>query len=181
MQFVSVFVTASYGHYGQHTARIGPDRICWIQLPTSDLVPFFQRKPGPYCAKLTRIRSGWPGQVWDKCIWSRSKPVRKNHFAQFLAESNQPTTSFSLLDSVVFSHRLSRSHCAKPGQIQFDSGWLCHILVKWILSGRKPVCKNHPAHFWANPDRTWIGCGMFTGIPPPLSLCAQNVLVCACD
>ena len=57
------FVTASYGHYGQRAARIGPDRICRIQLTASDLVPFFQRRPGSNYAKPAWIRSGWPGQV----------------------------------------------------------------------------------------------------------------------
>ena len=32
-----------YGHYGQGATRIGPDHICWIQLPASSTVPFFQR------------------------------------------------------------------------------------------------------------------------------------------
>ena len=55
-------VTASYGHYDQRAARIGPDRIWQIRLPVSDSVPFFQRRHGSHCAKPTRIRSGWPCQ-----------------------------------------------------------------------------------------------------------------------
>ena len=55
-------VTASYGHYGQRAARIGPDRIYRIRLPASVLDFFFQRRHGSYCAKPTRIRCGWPGQ-----------------------------------------------------------------------------------------------------------------------
>ena len=43
-------------------ARIRPDRICWIWLPASSLVPFFKRRPGSYCAKLAWIWSGWPAQ-----------------------------------------------------------------------------------------------------------------------
>ena len=73
----------SCGHYARHAARIGPDHVCRIRLPASDSVPFFERRPGPHCAKSTRIRSGWPGQVWAKCIWSGSSPVCKNHRARY--------------------------------------------------------------------------------------------------
>ena len=98
----SVLVTASYGHYGHIAARIGPDRICLIRLPASDSVPFFQRSPdhivqtGP-----DLIRSGWPGQVLAKRIWSGSKLMCKNHRARFLAEHNRPATRFPLLYSVL--------------------------------------------------------------------------------
>ena len=69
----SVLVAASYGRYGQRAARIETDRICRIRLPASVLVPFFQRRPGPYCAQPTRIRSRWPGQVLAKRTRSSSK------------------------------------------------------------------------------------------------------------
>ena len=55
-------ITASYGHYGQRAARIGPDRICRIRLPASVSALFFQRRHGSYFTKPTRIRCGWPGQ-----------------------------------------------------------------------------------------------------------------------
>ena len=73
----SVLVTASYGRYGQRTARIWPDRIYLIQLPVSDSGPCFshQRRHGSYCAKPTRLRSARPGQGLAKRIWSGSKPV----------------------------------------------------------------------------------------------------------
>ena len=61
---------ASYGHCGQCAARIQP------QLPASDLVPFFQRRPGSYCARLAHVWSGWPGQVLAKCLWSRSQGAK---------------------------------------------------------------------------------------------------------
>ena len=57
---------------------------------------FFQRRHGSYCAKLTRIRSGWPGQGLAKRVWSGSKPVCRNHRARFLAGRNRPATSFPL-------------------------------------------------------------------------------------
>ena len=106
----SDLVTVSYGHYGQHAARIGLDHICWIHLPVSDFVPFLQRRPRPYSAKLTWIQSGWPGQVWVKHIWHRNKPLCKNHWAWFLAERNQFTTSFPLSDLAAFFYRQPRSN-----------------------------------------------------------------------
>ena len=120
----SDLVTVSYGHYGQHAARIGLDHICWIHLPVSDFVPFLQRRPRPYSAKLTWIQSGWPGQVWVKHIWHRNKPLCKNHWAWFLAFLGlktcclrvgiQPPTSFPLSDSVAIIHGRPGSYCAKP-------------------------------------------------------------------
>ena len=98
-------VMASYGRYGQRVARIGPDRTCHIRLPAAVTVPFFQRRPGSYCAKPTRIRSGWPGRSLVKRIWSGSRLVYRNHLARFLAGGNRPATSFPLSDSVPYFHR----------------------------------------------------------------------------
>ena len=63
---------------------------------------FFQRRHGSYCAKPTRIRSGWPGQSLAKRFWSGSKPVCRNHLARFLAGRKRSATSFLLSDSVPF-------------------------------------------------------------------------------
>ena len=43
----------------QHAARIVLDHLGLMQLPASNLVLFFQRRPGSYCAKLTRIQFGF--------------------------------------------------------------------------------------------------------------------------
>ena len=63
----------------------------WIQLPASSLAPFFQRRPRSYCATLTWMWSGWPGQVLTRWIRSGSKPACKNHpscfWPTFLNES----------------------------------------------------------------------------------------------
>ena len=121
----SILVTASqYGRYGQRAARIGPDSICRIRLPASVSVPFFQRRQGSYCAKPTRIRSGWSGQGLAKHrIWSGSKSVCRNHQARLLAGRNRPATSFPLSDPARLFHRRSRIILCKtsPGLIQF---WL---------------------------------------------------------
>ena len=145
--------------------------ICRIQLPVSDLVPFFQRRPGPYCAKKTRIRSGWPDQVLAKRIWSRSKPVCKNYRALCLAECYQPATRLPLSDSVVFFHRWPESYCAKPGWIRFwfwltvsgfgqtDPVWKQAIF--WVARIIRP---NSGQCFRANPDWMQIRSGVFTGL-----------------
>ena len=79
-------VTASYGHFGRCASRIGPDRII-MPDPTSRIRfgSVFQRRLGSqfYCAKPGRVRSGSPVPGFAKRIWSRSKPVCKNHRARF--------------------------------------------------------------------------------------------------
>ena len=57
----NVLVTASYGHYGQRAARIGPYCICLIRLPTSDSVPFFPQT-------MTLLCKTDPGPIW--MAWS---------------------------------------------------------------------------------------------------------------
>ena len=50
-----------------------------------------QNRPGPNLDGLVKV---WPN------IWSGIKPVYRNHRARFLAERNQPATSFPVSDSV---------------------------------------------------------------------------------
>ena len=149
-------VTASYGHYGQHAARIGPDRICGIRLLACDSVPFFQRRPGSYCAAPVRIRSGWPHQVLAKRIWSGSKPVCKNRRAQFWQNANGPPP---------VSHFQTRLHSFTDGpdhivQNQPGSDWVLADCVG--LGQTDPVRKqaglqNHWACFWpALPSPSWV-------------------------
>ena len=102
--------------------------------PTSS-IRFFQRRHGPYCAKLTRIRSGWPGQGLAKLICSESKPVCRNHRARFLAVGNWPATCFPHLESIPFIQRRPGFYYTKPARIRFSSGWLCQVLAKRIRSG----------------------------------------------
>ena len=111
----NVSVTACYGQYVKRAARVGPDRIWPIQLSSSDSVPFFSKedlhhivknRPGSDLDGLVRV---WPNASCP----SRSKPVVKNYRARFLAECNQPATSFPLSDSVAFFHRAGE----KPGRI----------------------------------------------------------------
>ena len=101
-------VTVSRSHYDQCATRIGPDRIyAGSGFPHPIRFRFLKKA----CAEPTRIRSGWPGQVLAKRIWSGSKPVCKSHRARFLAERNQPATSFAFSDSDAFFHRRAGSNC----------------------------------------------------------------------
>ena len=110
---------------------------------------FFQRRHGSHCAKPTRIRFGWPGHGLAKHILSGTKLVCGNHRARFLAGRNRPATSFPIFRlGSVLPQTSQIILCAKPARIRFGSGWLCQVLAKRIRSGRKPVCKNHPARFW---------------------------------
>ena len=75
------------------TASVRPKSgriICRIRLPASDLVPFYQRRPGSYREKTSRIRSGWPGQALAERIWTESKLVCKNHRARFWQNAAGP-------------------------------------------------------------------------------------------
>ena len=80
--------------------------ICRIRLPASFSVPFFQRRHGSYCAKPTRIQSGWRGQDLAKHVWPRSKLVYMNQEARFLAGRNRPATSFTLSDDLPQTSRI---------------------------------------------------------------------------
>ena len=101
--------------YGQRAARIGPDCISLIQLPASNLVLFFQRRHRSYCAKPIQIQSGWPGQGLAKHIWSGSEPMCWNRRARFLAECNQPTTSFPLARLHSSTYLLDHTVQKQPG------------------------------------------------------------------
>ena len=80
-------VTATYGHYDQHAAKIGLGCINWIRLPASDSVPFFQRRPGSDCEKPARIRSG---HILAKIFWSGRKSVCKNYRAKLWQNATGP-------------------------------------------------------------------------------------------
>ena len=98
-------LTASYGHYGQHVARIGLDCTCQIQLPVSDSVLFFQRWPGSYCLKPAHIQSGRPGLGFGQMhlVWKQATVQKSSGLV--LVEDNRPATSFPLSDLVLFFHR----------------------------------------------------------------------------
>ena len=151
--------------YGQvwPMCRIGPDRIFQIRLTASFSVPFFQRygstvqnRPGSNLDGLARI---WLNSSGLKASWCAGISG-----SSFWHDLNQPATSFPLLDSVLFFRR-------RPDNIvqnQPGSNLLLADCAKWIWSGRKPMCKNHPARFWpmlpsrSGPDANQIG--MFTGL-----------------
>ena len=77
--------------YSQRVARIRLDCICQIQPLASFSVPFLQRRHGPYCAKLTWIWSGCPGQALVKLIWSEA-----SWFAEIIEPSSRQDTTYLL-------------------------------------------------------------------------------------
>ena len=163
--------------YGQHAAKIGSDPTShiWFDL-------FFQIRPGSYCAKPAQIWSGWPGQVFSKHIWSRSKLVCKNHWARFWQNATSLLTSFPLWDSVAFFHRWPRWYCAEPAQIQFGSGswwwfncWNWYNCARFWPNGSSPEAISRCTritgsasgqHYRAGPDWMWIWSSIFTGWLP---------------
>ena len=118
IRFGIVLVTASYGHYGQRAARIGPDRII-MPDPTSRIR--FGSAP-PKKAWTILCKSGLD-PIW--VAWSGSGQTHlvqkqagvKEPWGPFLAERNRPATSFPLSDWVAFFHTRPGSYCAKPGRI----------------------------------------------------------------
>ena len=145
--------------YGPLAARIRLDRICWIRFSRFFSVLVFQRRHGPYCAKPSQIRSGWPGQGLAKLSWSESKPVCRNHWAQFLAGCNWPATSFPFSDSVAL-------------QNQPESDLVLADCARFWPNGSGPEASQRtgtirPAsgqYFPADLAQMQMGSGMFTGL-----------------
>ena len=94
--------------------------------------------------------SFFPKKAWIILCKTDSDPIwmEWSGFDQRHLVCEWPTTSFPLSDLVLFFRRRPGKYCAKPARIQFNSGWLCQVLGKWIQSRSKPMCKNHPARFW---------------------------------
>ena len=163
-------VTASYGHYGQRAARIGPDRICRIRLSASVSAPFFRRRHGSYCAKPTWIRSGWPGLViiWPKRIWSGSKRVCRNQQARFLPDRYRPATSSH------FQTRFCSSTDVTDNIVQNQPGsdLVLADRVRFCLNRSGPEAGRCAKSIWpafgrcfpVDPDRRHIASGMFTEV-----------------
>ena len=79
-----IITRAGYGCYSQCAARTGPDRICLIELPASDSVPFFPKK-----ARITLCKTD-PDPIW--MAWSgfsQTHLVRKQAGVQ---ESSGPVS-----------------------------------------------------------------------------------------
>ena len=122
-------VTASYGHYGQSAARIGPDRICQIRLPASVSAPvffflFFQRRHGSYRADPTRY------PIW--MAWSGFGPNTSGLEARRCAgiiwpgfwQAHPACYQFPICRLGFVLPQASRIiiYCSKPARIRFSSG-----------------------------------------------------------
>ena len=134
---------------------------------------FFQRRPGSRCAKPTRIRSGWPGQVLVKRIWSRSKPVWKNHRAPVPSRTQPAYCQFSIFRLGCVLLLTARITLCKtnPERIRFG----LHVCVRPRPNGSGPEASRcaaitrstrstspgplHPVHFWPTvPSRSDPAC-----------------------
>ena len=69
---------SGYGHHCQHAARIGPDQVCQLWLPSPNLLPFCQKRSGSYCTKPAQILSGWPGQVLPNHLIQKQANVQES-------------------------------------------------------------------------------------------------------
>ena len=143
--------------------KTGPDHITGSNFPYLIWLCSFKKGPDHnYCVKLAWIRCGWPGLFFAKSIWSRSKPVSKNHWAWFwqngtsllpvstlqtwLCSStdgqghtvqNQPGSDLVLADCVMFW----------PNRSDLEASW--HARIIGPTSGQ---C------FWADPDTGLLLC-----------------------
>ena len=159
-----------YGHYSQHASRIGPGLICWIWLPTSDLVLFFQRKPGSntscseasWCARIIRPDSGrmqWAHYHFPVFILGCIVPQT----AWIILCRNQPTATF-ILSCIVPQTAWIISCRTSPDPIWF---WL----TQFWPSGSRPEASQCPRttqptsgqHFQADPDWMQISSGILLG------------------
>ena len=101
--------------------------------PTSR-IRFFQRRPGSYCAKSARIRSGWPAQL-------RKQAVCKNHRAGF-RQSATGVLPISHFQPLLCSSTDDPNHAVR------NKPWSDLVLAKRIRSGGTPVGWNNLALFW---------------------------------
>ena len=142
------------------TASVQP-QLSRIRLPASVSVPFFQRRHGPYCAKPTGVRSGWPGQGLATRISSGSKlessdPVSgrthpaRYQFPTFRLGSVLPQTSRIILcktspDPIYFWVIVScfgqMDPVRKQAGVQESSGPLLASASQTIRTG----CESNPA------------------------------------
>ena len=126
-----------------------PDRIVCAESDFPHPIRFHFSKEG-----LDRIVQNRPGSDLDDLVrvWphisSGSKPVSRNHLARFLAERDQPATSFFFtfrLGSVL--PQMARIVYRNQRGSDLVLAYSCQVLAKRIQSVSKPVCKNHPARF----------------------------------
>ena len=132
---------ASCGHYGLRAVRIKPDSIRRIQLHASVSVPFFQRKHGSYCAKLTRIQSRWPVRVWPDASGLEASRCAGIIWPGFWQDATSPLPVSHFQTRFHSSKHVPDNTVHKPARVRFSSG--CS----------KPVCRNHPARFLAGRNR----------------------------
>lgn len=145
-----------YSHHCQHAARIGPDHVCRLWLPSPNLVPFCQKRSGSYCTKPAQILSGWPGQVLPNHISSRNKPMCKNHLgsASFLAEYKLQTFRLSYILPQMIRVILCRiSHGSNLVLAVSSFGQMDSLEAYWCARINRPASGQH---FQADLEMNYI-------------------------
>ena len=127
-------VTASYGHYGQRTAkdragsymldpisRIRFDSVlpqkAWIKLTV-------QIRPGSDLGGLARFSPNGSGTEARRC----ARTIGPGFWQDATVP---PATSFLLSDLVAFFHRQPGPYCAKPARIRLTWFWLTVCVRFW--------------------------------------------------
>ena len=137
--FGSVLVTASYGHYGQVAAWIGPDCIyvgsnflypIWFRFSKEGLDHIVRKRPGSDLDGLIRF---WPNasgpeasrcaRIIGPCVWQNATSLPPGYHFQIRLCSSTDGLNHIVLNQAGFD---------------FGSGWLCQVLAKRIQSGSKP-------------------------------------------
>ena len=150
-----VLVAASYGHYSQRAARIGPG--C-INARSTSRIRFLLFKEGLKITVQNR-----PGSDLDVLVkfWQNSiSPLSVSHFQTRLRSSTDGP------DHIIVQTQ------PRSDLVLAD---FCEDLAKRIRFGSKPVCKNFRGPLAsgqrsrADPDRMRMGSGMCTGQRPTCS------------
>ena len=165
---LATILTASYGHYGQHAARIRLNHKCriWLpQFPHTVSVWFHSSKES-----LDHIVQNWPGSNLDGQVrfWPNMSGLEASWCVIIIGPSSGRMQSACC--------QFPRFICVLPQmawimilcKISLDlicfwlTRWLCQVLAMRMKPCRyKLICKNHWARFWLML-LSWSGFGANT-------------------
>ena len=171
---------ASYSHYGQRAATIGPDSICRIRLPGSVSAPFFSFS---FFSKEDHIMQNRPGSDLDGLVrvWPNTSGLEASWCAGIIgpgfwqdATGPLPVSHFKTLGCVL-PHTAQHDHIKRKTRPDPDLVLADRVIY---FGQTDPVRKQagcariiRPASgqcFPADPGRMQIGSGIFTGLDCPL-------------
>ena len=129
-------VTASYGHYDQHSDRIVLDRIS-AGSHFLHLFRFRSSKEGP--DQIVQNRPGSDLDGLDR-FWPNASGLEGVRCARIIwTGSGKTQPAFLLSDSVAYFHRWPGSYCAMPGWIGFGSSWCARITRHASGNASEPI------------------------------------------